>query len=121
MRWAAAAGCLLGAGLSEGARAESGAFALIEVNARDGGIEIAASALALTAGEYDAEMVIDRRGAGGTVSTRQGRKLSLGDGETGDISRVGVSYQVGDSLVVTVTVKRDGIVIAESTLSAPKN
>lgn len=94
------------------------ALALIEVTSRGDNMEIVGSALALTAGQFSGEMVINREGASGSVSTRQGRELTLDTGERTDIARVGVSHQAGDRLSITVTLKRDGNVVAETTLDA---
>ena len=114
------AGMLLPGGpLAEPARAgdESAALALIGVETSDGGIEVVGSAVAVESGTFDGEMVIDRQGASGSVSTRQSRNLVLSAGERADIARVGVSYQAGDRLSVTVTLKRDGAIVSQATLS----
>lgn len=110
------------AGLSPSTmRAEEGshALALIDVAMQGDSIEIVGSALALTSGQFSGEMTISRKGASGTVSTRQGRELDLAAGAKADIARVSVSHQTGDLLSVTLTLSRDGAVIARSTLSAP--
>jgi len=112
--------CLLGAGaLSETSSAggESAALALVSVETRADGIEIVGSALAVEAGTFEGEMVIDRQGASGSVSTRQARDFVLAAGERSDIARVGVSYQAGERLRVTVTLRRDGNTVSETTLS----
>lgn len=115
--------CLAGGFLSEPVRAgeESVALALIEVNARADGIEVVGTALAVEAGAFKGEMVIDRRGASGSVSTRQVREINLAAGEKADIARVGVSFQTGDRLSVTVTLTRDGAIVSEASLSVPEN
>lgn len=119
-----AAGLILsGATMSEFAHAgeQSVALALIGVNARDGGIEVVGGALAVEAGAFLGEMVIDRQGASGTVSTRQSREVILATGEQADIARVGVSYRPGDRLTVTVILRRDGVVVSEATLLTAEN
>jgi hypothetical protein len=93
------------------------ALALIEVNVEGDSMEIVGSALALTAGQLSGEMIINRKGSAGSVSTRQGRELTLATGERIDIARVGISHRAGDQLSITVTLKRDGNVVAESTLN----
>ena len=111
--------CLAGAGaLPETSYAADGvALALIDVEARADGIEIVGSALAIEAGTFEGEMVIDRKGASGSVATRQSRDFVLSAGERSDIARVGVSYQAGERLSVTVTLRRDGNTVSEATLS----
>ncbi len=98
-----------------------GAIALIGVTGRDGGIELVGSALAVEGGTFRGDMVIDRRGAGGSVSTRQAGEVVLAPGERADIARVEVSYQPGDRLDVTVTLTRDGVFVAQTTLSTSEN
>lgn len=114
------AACLSGAGaLPEPSHAgdEGVALALIGVESRADGIEIVGSALAVEAGAFQGEMVIDRQGASGSVSTRQARDFVLAAGERSDIARVGVSYRPGERLRVTVTLRRDGGTVSEATLS----
>ena len=114
---------LSGTAMSEAARAaeESAALALIGVNAREGNIEVVGGALALEAGTFLGEMVIDRQGASGAVSSRQSREVTLATGEEADIARVGVSYTPGDRLTVTVILKREGIVVSQASLSTAEN
>lgn len=94
----------------------STALAIISIEPRDGGIEIAASALALTAAELKGEVVISRKGSSGTVSTRQSRNLDLAAGETDYIARTGVSFGQGDELEVRVTLKDGDVLVAESSV-----
>lgn len=116
---------LLAAGMSLAMPAHAddmgGALALIGVNTGKDGIEVVGTALAIEAGVFKGEMVIDRKGASGTVSTRQSRDLTLAAGDQADIARVGVSYRTGDQLTVTVKVTRDGVLISEATLSTAEN
>ncbi len=100
---------------------KSGALALISVNAGEDGIEVVGTALAIEAGAFKGEMVVDRKGSSGTVSTRQSRDVTLAAGDQADIARVGVSYRAGDQLTVTVTLTRDGALVSEATLSAAEN
>lgn len=100
---------------------KGGALALISVDAGKDGIEVVGTALALAAGAFTGEMVIDRKGGAGTVSTRQSRDLTLAAGERADIARVGVSYAAGDRLTVTVKLTRDGATVAQATLSTGEN
>lgn len=96
---------------------EGHALALIGVSKRDSGIEIVGSALALSAGSFSGEMTVAREGAGGTVQTRQGRKFDLAAGESADIARISLSYAAGDKVRVTITLSRNGSVIAETSLN----
>lgn len=93
------------------------ALAIISIQPRDGGIEIAASALAVTAGELTGELIINRKGGSGTVSTRQSRKLDLAAGESEYIARTGVNFAKGDKLEVNVTLMKGDLLIAESSLT----
>jgi hypothetical protein len=115
--------CMVGGILSEPSHAsdESSALALIGVDMRDDGIEVVGTALAAEAGAFKGEMVIDRRGASGSVSTRQSRDVVLAAGEQADIARVAVSYRPGDRLSVTLTLTRDGAVVSKATLSTAEN
>jgi len=94
------------------------AFAIIDVQPAEAGVTVAARAFALAPLDVEAEMVIERKGKSGTVSTRQGRHLSLQPGTVEDIARTGVNFNDGDIIAVTVLLKRDGVVLAESTMSA---
>lgn len=92
------------------------AVPLIGVTSNDAGIEIVGTALALRAGGFSGDMVISRQGKAGSVSTRQGRKFDLQAGEQAQIARVSISYEPGDRVLVTVTVSRNGEIVAETTL-----
>lgn len=94
-----------------------GALALIGIEQRENGIEIVGSALSLSEAELTGEMEISRRGSSGSVTTRQGGTLSLSAGETGDVARVGISFQPGDHLTVTMTLKQNGNIISEASIS----
>lgn len=100
---------------------KGGALALISVNAGADDLEVIGTALAIEAGDFTGEMVIDRKGASGTVSTRQSRDVTLGAGDQADIARVAVSYRTGDELTVTVRLTRDGALISQATLSTAEN
>jgi hypothetical protein len=110
--------CLSG---SAHAGENDGALAVISVNPQDSGIEVVGSVLAIDAGLYRGELIIDRQGASGKVSTRQAREVTLAAGATADIARVGISYNSGDDLTVTVKLTRDGAVISRATLSTAEN
>lgn len=103
------------------ATAAGAAIAVIDVVKTEGGIEIVGKALAMTDTKISGEMVISRKGASGSVSTRQGSDFDLTEGQSVDIARVGVSYAGGDRLEITVTLKQDGVVIAETALSTTGN
>lgn len=111
--------CMSAGVLPESSQAgeESAALALIGVEMRADSIEVVGSALAVEAGTFEGEMVIDRQGASGSVSTRQVRDFVLAAGEQSDIARVGVSYRAGERLRVTVTLRREGSTVSEATLS----
>lgn len=100
---------------------ESGALALIGVDVRGDGIELVGTVLAAEAGAFKGEMVIERLGASGSVSTRQSRDVILAAGERADIARVAVSYQTGDRLNVILTLTRDGAFVSKATLSTAEN
>lgn len=97
------------------------ALALVVVEPSESGLEIVGRALAIVTGTVSGEMVIDRRGASGTVSTRQGREIELKAGQTGDIARVGVSFEPGDVLDVSVILSKNGNEIARSSLTTSGN
>lgn len=122
-RWLlpALSACVLSSALAEPAQSASTALALISVEAHDGNIQLIGSALALEASAFSGEMVIDRRGDAGSVSTRQARDFNLAAGEKADIARVGVSYRPGDRLDVTVTLTHNGAIISQTRLSNPEN
>lgn len=97
------------------------ALALVDVDIREQGIEVVGTAVAITSGEYQGEMIIDRKGRSGSVSTRQSRDIALSAGERADIARVGVSFQPGDKVTVTVVLRRDGSLISQAILSTGEN
>jgi hypothetical protein len=97
------------------------ALALVDVDIREQGIEVVGTAVAITSGEYQGEMIIDRKGRSGSVSTRQSRDIALSAGERADIARVGVSFQPGDKVTVTVVLRRDGSLISQAVLSTGEN
>lgn len=101
-----------------GHAAESSALAFIDLRYTPGGIEVAGKALAVSDIQLTGEMTISRKGAGGSVSTRQGSELTMAAGESAEIARVNVSYQAGDQIEVRVVLSQDGAVVAESTLTA---
>lgn len=90
---------------------------MIELRHVDGGLEIAGKALALSESNVSGELVINRSGQGGTVSSQQGGTLELAAGQVADVAKVNLSYADGDKLDVTLTLRRNGIFIARSTLS----
>lgn len=100
-----------------GHSAESAAFAFIDLRYTDNGIEVLGKALAVADIQVKGEMTISRKGASGSVSTRQGSDLSIAAGKSAEIARVNVSYQAGDQIEVKVILSRDGKIIAQSSLS----
>lgn len=113
---------LAGLAMSGPAAAGSGAaLAIIDVLKTENGIEIVGKALAMSDARISGEMVISRKGASGSVSTRQGSDFDLTSGQSVDIARVGVSYVGGDLLEITLTLRQDGVVIAESVLTTTGN
>lgn len=98
------------------AGAEQSALAVIDVVGTQSGIEVVGKAVALTDARLSGKMSISRQGAAGSVSTSQGGELELSAGETGDIARVGISFQPGDRLEVTVVLMQDGNVVSEASL-----
>lgn len=113
---------LAGLAMSGPASAGSGAaLAIIDVLKTESGIEIVGKALAMSDARISGEMVISRKGTSGSVSTRQGSDFDLTSGQSVDIARVGVSYVGGDLLEITLTLRQDGVVIAESVLTTTGN
>lgn len=90
-------------------------LASISMDHTPSGLTIAARAHALTGGDYEADMRIEKDGPSGTMSTRQGNALTLAAGDTADIARVGLSLAPGDSLSIRVDIYHDGELIAETT------
>jgi hypothetical protein len=92
------------------------AIAVISVTPTKDGIQIVGQALAMVDAKISGELSISRKGQAGSVTTKQGGELSIQAGRTGDVARVGVSYQKGDLLDVVLILKQDGVVISETTL-----
>ena len=113
------------AGMTLGASAQNSAsgsvLAEIDIVPREGGLDIIGRAIALESGVVRGQMKIERHGAGGNVNTQQGREMALKAGEAADIARVGVSFQPGDQLEITVTLWRDDKAVAVATVSTPAN
>lgn len=128
-RLARAAALGLAGGLaSAGAQADNAAsdgspsaVATIDIAPSESGIEIVGGALAIAPARLTGEIVINRSGKSGTVSTRQSSELDLDAGETGDIARNGISFDEGDRLEVTVTLSVDGEVVSTSRLETGGN
>lgn len=98
------------------AGADQAALAVIDVVGTPGGIEVVGRAVALTDAKLSGRMSISRQGASGTVSTSQGSELDISAGESADIARVGISFQAGDRLEVTLVLTREGEVVSEAVL-----
>ncbi|MBS3651487.1 hypothetical protein KEU06_22990 [Pseudaminobacter sp. 19-2017] len=94
------------------------AFAVIDIQPAEAGITVAGKAFSLLPIEVEAEMLIERKGKSGTVSTRQGRALKLEPGTTENIAQTGVNFGADDTIAVTVLLKQAGVVVAESTATA---
>jgi hypothetical protein len=107
--------CTTGTALAEDA---GSAFAVIDIQPAEAGITVAGKAFSLLSIEVEAEMLIERKGKSGTVSTRQGRVLKLKPGTTENIAQTGVNFGEGDTIAVTVLLKQAGVVVAESTATA---
>ncbi|MEP9374473.1 curli-like amyloid fiber formation chaperone CsgH [Mesorhizobium sp. KR1-2] len=90
---------------------------MIELRHIDGSLEIVGKALALSDSNVSGELVINRSGQAGTVSSQQGGTLELIAGQVANIAKVNVSYADGDKLDVTLILSRDGIFVARSILS----
>jgi hypothetical protein len=116
----AATTVLLGAGLMVGvtgsaqAQERSAAAATIDVTRSAGGILVSGGALALTDGAFKALMTIDKAGKSGSMKTTQGGDLALKAGESGEIARVGLSYEPGDTLEITLDVSAGGQTVSRT-------
>jgi hypothetical protein len=90
---------------------------MIELRHVDGSLEIVGKALALSDSNVSGELVINRSGQAGMVSSRQGGNLELAAGQVANVAKVNLSYAEGDKLDVTLTLSRNGSVVARSILS----
>lgn len=99
------------------AGSDAAVLPMIELRHVGGNLEIVGKALALSDANVSGELVISRSGEGGTVSTRQGGNLELAAGQLANVATVSVSYAGGDRLDVTLTLSRDGSIVARSVLS----
>jgi hypothetical protein len=99
-----------------GYSAEPAALAFIDLRYTDNGIEVLGKALAIADIQVKGEMTISRKGAAGSVSTRQGSDLSMTKGQSAEIARVNVSYQAGDQIEVKVVLSQNGNILAQSSL-----
>jgi hypothetical protein len=101
-----APGAVLAAG--SGDRAAPAAVGTIEVSHGSGGLTIKGGALALTDGDFQGTLTIDKEGRSGTMKTSQGGRLSLRAGESGSVARVGLSYQPGDRIDIRLEITSGG-------------
>lgn len=117
LRSLALASVLSGGLLAAACAEETAARAFIDVAETSGGLDIVAGAEGAQAGVFSGELAIDRRGASGSAVTRQARSLNLQPGEKAEIARVSLTRQAGDRVEITVTLKRDGVVVSTATRS----
>jgi hypothetical protein len=109
---------ILGAiAVAPGRSAEPAALAFIDLRYTDDGIEVLGKALAVTDIQLKGEMTVSRKGASGSVSTRQGSDLLMTKGQSAEIARVNVSYQAGDRIDVKVVLSQDGNIVAQSSIT----
>jgi hypothetical protein len=90
------------------------AVATITVGRTDAGLLVTGSALALSAGDYEATMSIDKRGKSGTMKTKQAGKMSLAAGESGNIAKIGLSYEPGDKVDIRLDVTAGGNAVSQA-------
>jgi hypothetical protein len=90
------------------------AVATITVGRTDAGLSVTGGALALSAGDYEATMSIDKHGKSGTMKTKQAGKMSLGVGQSGSIAKVGLSYEPGDKVDILLDVTADGKAVSQA-------
>lgn len=90
------------------------AVATITVGRTDAGLSVAGGALALLAGDYEATISIDKYGKSGTVKTKQAGKMSLAAGESGNIAKVGLSYEPGDKVDIRLDVTAGGKAVSQA-------
>ena len=108
--------CALGAAspaMAAGASGQS-AIARIDVERSGGNLVVSGGALALSDGDFSAMLSVDKHGKSGTISSKQGGKLSLKAGESGSVARIGLSYQPGDRIEVTLDVTVGGRSVSEA-------
>jgi hypothetical protein len=90
------------------------AIAIITVERTDAGLSVTGGALALSAGDYDAVMSIDKYGKSGTMKTKQAGKMSLGAGQSSSIAKVGLSYEAGDKVDIRLDVTASGKAVSQA-------
>jgi hypothetical protein len=90
------------------------AVATITVGRSDAGLSVTGGALALSAGDYDAVMSIDKHGKSGAMKTKQAGKMSLGAGQSGSIAKVGLSYEPGDKVDIRLDVTAGGKAVSQA-------
>jgi hypothetical protein len=90
------------------------AVATITVGRSDAGLSVTGGALALSAGDYDAVMSIDKHGKSGTMKTKQAGKMSLGAGQSGSIAKVSLSYEAGDKVDIRLDVTAGGKAVSQA-------
>lgn len=97
------------------ARAGS-AIAVIHVAATKDGIRVVGQALALADAKITGELSVSRKGASGSVTSRQGGELDIAAGQTADLARIAVSYGKGDLLEVRLVLTERGSIVSVATL-----
>ena len=96
------------------AHSESSAAAVVALEARDGGVTVTGKAIAFTAGDYNASMMISKSGPSGITKTIQSGSFELEAGASAEIGTLGLSFSAGDNLSVTVEVTQDGVLLSRA-------
>lgn len=92
------------------------AIAIIHVAATKDGIRVVGQALALADAKISGELSVSRKGASGSVTSRQGGELAITAGQTADLAQIGVSYSKGDLLEVRLVLTEGGSIVSVTTL-----
>ncbi|MDY8108314.1 curli-like amyloid fiber formation chaperone CsgH [Fulvimarina sp. 2208YS6-2-32] len=93
------------------------ALAAIAVEPGAGAVTIVGQVVALAPGRYGGRLTVDRSGASGTVTSKQGGSAELRAGEVSSMARVDLSLSPGDGLEVSFVVLSDGVEIASSKMT----
>ena len=98
--------------------AETVAVPVIAVSQAEAGtLTIALDIVGLDVAELRAELSVDRKGASGTVTLRQGGSFSIAPEQSVRVGKVSVSFNAGDRLTALATVWQDQTIIATARTS----
>jgi len=80
-----------------------------------GATTITGRVLAVTAGDYDVAMTLEKIGPSGRTSTRQQGSFSLLAGEKADVATLAISLNAEDNISVDLDVLANGLVVWHAT------